>query len=305
MNGRRPLVLPCLLLALAMSAAIAAPARPLPVSAHNCYPQDSGSNARVLEALALGIDNIEIDLGWDAVRQRLIVGHDERPRPGATYPDLESYLVPALAAHWKNPRRDSAPTVLTIDWKTAEPAAVRRFHEFLDTHAEWFSTAPKAADSRLTTRRLTVCFTGSDAAKDLYDALVPAGSVYRAFRDQVFGAGRGFRADVAAYVPNHATSYCRFLTFYWGHVERGGPPFAGAWTDSDAARLKALIARSHQQGFHVRFYALNGHTASSGPYRFSNDAAARLRWRAAAEAGADWVATDEYAEIVAVLGGTK
>jgi hypothetical protein len=68
-----------------------------------------------------------------------------------------------------------APTVLTIDWKTSRPEAVQQFKELLDVHAEWFSSAPKAADSPLTTRRLTVCFSGSEAAKDAYDALIPDG----------------------------------------------------------------------------------------------------------------------------------
>src|SRR5260370_15249728 len=70
--------------------------RPLPISAHNCYPQNSASNARLIEALGQGIDNIEIDLGWDAAERRLIVGHDAEPRPGVEYPELASYLVPAL-----------------------------------------------------------------------------------------------------------------------------------------------------------------------------------------------------------------
>ena len=70
--------------------------RPLPISAHNCYAQDRTTNERLDEALALGIDNIEIDLGWDEAGQRLIVGHDARPRPGVAYPEFEASMVPAL-----------------------------------------------------------------------------------------------------------------------------------------------------------------------------------------------------------------
>jgi len=275
--------------------------RPLPISAHNCYPENSTSNERLVEALGLGIDNIEIDLGWDEAGARLIVGHDPAPRPGVAYPDLESYLVPALEAHWRTPRPDRAPTVLTIDWKTAHPAAVRRVKAFLDAHPDWFTSAPKAAESPLTTRRLTVCFSGSDQAKDLYDALVPEGDVYRAFRDTVFSAGSGYRPDVAEYASPSVTAYQRFIAFYWGHVERGGPARAADWTEADAARLKALVAQAHRQGFRVRFYTLNGHFGlPGGSYRCTDDAAARIRWHAAA-AGADWVATDEYDAIVGTL----
>jgi hypothetical protein len=273
--------------------------QPLPVSAHNCYPENSTSNDRLVEALGLGIDNIEIDLGWDEAGRRLLVGHDAAPRPGVAYPELEPYLVPALEAHWRKPRPDGAPRLLTIDWKTDHPAAVRRFKEFLDAHPDWFSSAPKTATSPLTTRRLTVCLSGSDRAKDLYDTLVPAGGEYRAFRDTVFGAGGGYREDVAAYAPAAANAYHRFLAFHWGHVERGGPARAGDWTDEEADRLKALVAHVHRQGFRVRFYTLNGHTGPlGGSYRFANDAAAQIRWEAAAGAGADWVASDEYGEIV-------
>jgi len=278
------------------------PTGPLPVSAHNCYPQNSTSGERLAEALALGIDNIEIDLGWDEANRRLIVGHDATPRPGTAYPGLEAYLVPALEAHWRTRRADGAPTILTVDWKTEHPAAVERFKAFLDDHPDWFSSAPKADESPLTPRRLTVCLSGSDRAKDHYDSLVPAGGVYRAFRDTVFGAGVAARPEVADYAPTPATAYQRFLAFHWGHVERGGPALAGEWTDADAARLEALLAHAHRRGFRVRFYTLNGHTGPlSGPYRFANDASAAVRWHAVVSSGADWVATDEYAEIVGEL----
>jgi hypothetical protein len=273
--------------------------RPLPISAHNCYPENSTSNQRLVEALQLGIDNIEIDLGWDEAGGRLIVGHVAAPEPGVLYPEFESYVVPALELHWRTRRSDGAPTVLTIDWKTDRPAAVRRFKAFLDAHPDWFSSAPKAAESAMIERRLTVCFSGSDRAKMLYDDLVPAGGDYRAFRDVVLGAGGGYRANLEDYVPAPATAYHRFIAFHWSHVERGGPPLAGQWTADDAARLAALVQRSRRQGYRVRFYTLNGHTGpAGGPYRFASDDLARVRWRAAGDAGADWVASDEYAEIV-------
>src|SRR5262245_32545053 len=144
----------CLVLAAAAAHADHPSGRPLPVSAHNCYLSDSTSNARLVEALALGIDNIEIDVGWDDARKGLIVGHDAAPRRGIAYPEFEAYLVPALEEHWKKPRADGAPTVLTIDWKTDHPDAIRRVAAFLDAHPDWFSTAPKAADSPLAVRRL-------------------------------------------------------------------------------------------------------------------------------------------------------
>ena len=279
--------------------------RPVPVSAHNCYPANSKSNARLVEALRLGVDNIEIDLGWDEANRRLIVGHDASPRAGVVYPEFESYLIPALEEHWKAPRADGAPTVLTIDWKTANADAVQALKAFLDRHADWFSSAPKTKSSLLNPRRLTVCFTGSDEAKETYDRLVAPGAEYRAFRDTVFGSGE-YKENVTDYARHPASAYHRFLTFHWGVVERGGPPLAGDWTSDEATRLSALVAHAHAQGFRVRFYCLNGHTGPRvSPYRFANDAAAAVRWHAGAQAGVDWLASDEYAEIAKALRGVR
>jgi hypothetical protein len=271
------------------------PPRPLPISAHNCYTTNRTDNPRLAEALGLGIDNIEIDLGWDEAASRLIVGHDATPRPGVAYPSIETSLIPALEAHWKTPRPDGAPSVLTIDWKTSKPEAVSQFKALLDAHPDWFSSAPKSSDSPLSVRRLTVCFSGSEAAKDAYDAMIPSGGTYRAFRDRVIGAGARYEDDVATYIPEPSTPYHRFLAFHWGAVERGGPAFAGEWTPAEADRLRALMTLAHGRGFRVRLYSLNGHTgALLGGYRFADDQAARVRWSAAAAAEVDWIAGDEY-----------
>lgn len=291
-----------LILVPAMTALADEPPRPLPLSAHNCYAENRTDNPRLDEALAIGIDNIEIDLGWDEAAKRLIIGHDATPRPGVAYPQIETSLIPALEAQWKTPRPDAAPTVLTIDWKTGKPEAVRQFKDLLDAHPDWFSSAPKSADSPLTARRLTVCFSGSEAAKDAYDAMIPAGGTYRAFRDRVIGAGARYEDDVATYIPEPSTAYLRFLAFHWGAVERGGPAAAGDWTPAEAERISALATLAHRRGFRVRLYSLNGHTgAIGGSYRFADDEAARIRWTAAAEAGIDWVAGDEYREMADTL----
>lgn len=282
--------------------------KPLPLSAHNCYPADRGDNPRLVEALRLGIDNIEIDVGWNPQSRRLIVGHDASPKPNLAYPDFEKMLIPAFESRWSDPRPDGAPSLLTIDWKTDHPDAVAAFKGFLDAHPDWFSSAekPRAGerqDSRpLTTRKVTVCLTGTDAAKDAYDALIPPGGVYRAFRDRVVGAGSPFRDDVTELVPGPATSYHRFLTYHWGAIERGAPFSAGEWTPEEADRLARLVDKAHKEGYRLRVYCLNGKTGVVlGGYRFRTVAEAETRWWAAAKAGVDWVATDEYEEAVAFL----
>ena len=294
-----------LCLSLLLGALTDGPARPLPVGAHNCYSVNRAVNPRLAEALALGIDNIEIDLGWDAAGDRLIIGHDAAPRPGVTYPAFEATLAPALEAHWKahppapcgdadgadrglqDRRLGGSPPVQGVPRRSPRLVLL----------------GPEGARVAADRRRLTVCLTGSEAAKAAYDALVPPGGTYRAFRDRVFGAGARYEDDVAAYAATAATPYHRFLTLHWSAVERGGPALAGEWTDAESARLVALVRLAHDRGYRVRFYCLNGHTGAylSG-YRFRDDVSARARWLAAARAGADWVASDEYREIVAALG---
>ena len=272
--------------------------KPLPISAHNCYPVDDYGRNRLAEALVLGIDNIEIDLGWDADKARLIVSHEAAPKAGLTYPTFEDFIRPVL----ESPSRpDGAPTILTLDWKTDDPAAVARLKAFLDDHAEILSSAPKAEKSPLTARKLTVCFTGSAKAKAIYDDLIPKDGTYRAFADVVHSRG-SYRDDPSSYAKEPASAYHRFLTFDWDAVEAGGPPLARDWTGEEAARLEAIVEGAHAKGYRIRFYCLN----ARGPvlsinYRFQSPEAARIRWNAAADAGADWIASDDYREIVSEM----
>jgi len=284
--------------------------KPLPVSAHNCYPHNSQSNSILVEALKLGIDNIEIDLGWDASGNRLIVGHDAEPKLGILYPEFEGYLVPALEDHWRTHQSDGTPNVLTIDWKTDHPDAIRRFKELLDARPDWFSSAPKADPSPMTRRKLTVCFTGDDQAKRLYDKLIPQGGTYRAFRDRDYAPWELFRKNINNYAQEPASAYNRFLSVFWGHVwsqnilglEVGIPPgLDSKWSKEKEARLKALVARAHKQGYQIRFYTLNGEHGGIFDCFLSMPTTVH-RWRATVEAGADWVATDEYKEFVRQLG---
>ena len=88
------------------------------------------------------------------------------------------------------------------------------------------------------------------------------------------------------------------MNFPWLVVESGGQAKAGEWTAVDAARLDALVKRAHAQDLWIRFYTLDGFMNDGDglttSYDFGSDAAVKLRWRAAVEAGVDFVATDHY-----------
>ena len=162
----------------------------------------------------------------------------------------------------------------------------------------------------MTWHKLTVCFTGDDRAKSLYDDLIPPGGTYRAFRDRDYGANELFRENINDYANERASAYHRFLSMFWGHVwsvnipglgEVGIPPgLDSEWNKDKEARLKALVARVHNQGYRIRFYTLNGSRGDIFEC-FPSASAAALRWRATAKAGADWVATDEYQEVIKQL----
>ncbi len=288
----------CLLVWWTLAPADEPRSKPLPISAHNCYPVDEIGKNRLAEALALGIDNIEIDLGWDDAKKRLIVSHDAESKPGIDYPTFEDFIRPVLEC---SARPDGAPSVLTLDWKTDKPEAVAKLKAFLDDHADLFSSAPKADKSPLTARKLTACFTGNAKAKAAYDDLIPKGGTYRAFADVVHSRG-SYLEDPTAYAKGPASAYHRFLTFDWSAVEAGGPPFARDWTREEAARLEAIVKSAHARGYRVRFYCLNARgPVLSVNYRFASPNAARTRWNAAADAGADWIASDDYREIVSEM----
>ena len=107
-------------------------------------------------------------------------------------------------------------------------------------------------------------------------------------------------------VPTAATSYRRWVNFAWGAIEEGGPPAAGEWTADDEQRLEAVVNYAHQQGLFVRFYTLNGHTATanrgwSSGYNFGSLEAVRLRWNAAIRAKVDLIASDQYEELASQL----
>jgi hypothetical protein len=66
-------------------------------------------------------------------------------------------------------------------------------------------------------------------------------------------------------------------------------------------RLRALVERAHASSLWIRFYTLDGATQQElscrgwfRGYNFGSLDAARIRWRAAIAAHADYLASDQY-----------
>jgi hypothetical protein len=101
-------------------------------------------------------------------------------------------------------------------------------------------------------------------------------------------------------LPGRRTNYRRWWNNSWSVIEAGGPKEAGEWTVADAARLSTAVRRAHEAGLWIRFYTLNGHGPEEpslgwdASYNFGSPEAATLRWRAAIDAGVDFIATDQY-----------
>jgi glycerophosphoryl diester phosphodiesterase len=82
-------------------------------------------------------------------------------------------------------------------------------------------------------------------------------------------------------------------------VEKGAQRKAKDWTKEDMQRLRSLVDHAHALGLWIRFYTLNGYETAESQgwdedYNFGSKERVSLRWRAALEAGVDFVATDQY-----------
>jgi hypothetical protein len=117
------------------------------------------------------------------------------------------------------------------------------------------------------------------------------------------------RMPVDQVIVPRASNYARWVNFPWSVVELGGQRHAGDWSTGDAARLDSLVKRAHALDLWIRFYTLDGFMNDGDgltkSYDFGSDAAVRLRWRAAIEAGVDFIATDHYERFTGARAGAR
>jgi hypothetical protein len=286
------------------------------LDAHNAYPDRGRFRDRIDQALATGTPvAIEQDLAWcpgaDGVRVP-VVSHESECHGGE--PTLDSYFFARVA-----PRLDralaSGPTpgwpliTLNLDFKTNEPEHHQAVLRLLEKYDPWLTTAERRTDpsevAPLKPGPLLVLTGSNDVQQQTFHDGVPVGG-----RLRLFGAIHGVAPAEADGLPRAtpATNYRRWWNHPWRVAEPGGQRAALTWTDEEMRRLRSLVADAHAQGLWIRFYTLNGH---QGPrdgwtesYNFGTPAAAEVRWRAAIEAGVDFIATDQYADLARLLAGT-
>lgn len=286
--------------------------------AHNCYPDEGHGADRLARALAVrrGTIAIEQDIAWDPVRRQPVLSHDTTL--DGTEPSLEAHFFRAVASELDRALVEAETgswphLVLHLDFKSHEPALHAAVWDLLGRHARWLTTAPRLPDAAppvaLTWGPLLVLTEAGPGQEQAFSDRVPIGERLRVFgtvpgpADQPESTAeerldRAFTASPEVLIPSGATNYRRWTNHAWAIVERGGQASAGPWTADDRARLDRLVRRAHALGLWIRFYTLNGHGADdqggSPGYNFGSLDLVRPRWRAAIDAGVDFIATDQY-----------
>ncbi|MBI1353600.1 MAG: hypothetical protein GC160_04585 [Acidobacteria bacterium] len=293
------------------------------LDAHNCYPYEGRWADRIERALAQPLPlAIEQDLRWyedpAGGEGRALVAHD--PPLSGHEPTLEAYFFERIRPLMEKELADPGPAwpviTLNLDFKTEEDAHLEAVWALLGKYEAWLTTAAKVpGESPLKLGPLLVLTGDSDKQARFFHDRLPDGA-----RLRLFGAVHSARpqdpVEAASMTPEQwvserGSSYRRWSNNPWMIVEEGGQNKAGDWTPEEAARLKALADYAHARGLWLRLYTLNGHDPAdqsggwSKGYNFGSLEAAQLRWRAAVEAGVDFLATDQYEDFQQVLDATR
>lgn len=303
------------------------------LDAHNCYPYDGRWADRIDRALAGGLPvSIEVDLAWyvkpDSSEGRAVVAHNVKALTGAEPQPREYFFErvrPIVEKALKEGNSSQWPVlILHFDFKSDDAPLLRAAWSLLGEYEGWITTARKGADPHelapFDRKPILVLTEDSDAQEELFFHQVPVGSKLRLFgsahKPNIPGNNDAERARFSATLPptellsERPTNYRRWWNNPWGVVEDGGQPKAGQWTAADAARLRSLVEHAHRAGFVIRFFCLDGFTAIEDRgwdkiYNFGSRYAARIRWRAALEAGVDLLATDQYEDLAAEMRSVK
>jgi hypothetical protein len=291
------------------------------LDAHNCYPYDGQWADRLDRALGTGFPvSIEQDIAWAVDpatgKGRPVVTHT--PKTTGAEPALRDYFFEhvrpivekALAG---NNRAQWPLIVLHFDFKSLDPTLLRAVWDLLGEYQSWITTAAQTSDPHrlapFDPKPILVITEDADVQEQVFFRDIPRDARLRVFGSahtaRVEAKSREERAHLAATLPpdqlltDQPTNYRRWWNNSWDEVEEGGQTKAGAWTPASEARLRALVNRAHQLGYWIRFYTLDGFAPSDDRgwgkgYNFGSLKRAQERWKAALDAGVDFIATDQY-----------
>ncbi len=297
--------------------------RPM-LDAHNCYPYEGRWTDRIDRAIGTGFPvAIEQDIAW--ANGSPVVSHTSKTT--GSEPSLREHFFehvrPIVEKALKENDRAKWPLIVVhFDFKTLEPQVIRAVWDLLGEYESWITTAPQTSDPHVLApfdkKPLLVLTEDADAQEEIFFRDLKPGARLRIFGSAHTGKfdakTREERAHLAATLPpekllvERPTNYRRWWNNSWAEVEEGGQQRAGDWTAADDARLRALVNRAHKLGYWIRFYTLDGFSEEENrgwdqAYNFGSLAAAKLRWKAAYDAGVDLIATDQYEDLATFLRG--
>lgn len=300
--------------------------RPI-LDAHNCYPYSGQWTDRIDRALKSGFPvSIEQDLAWSvnaSGQGRAVLSHT--PKTTGSEPSLRDYFFERVRPIVEKALRDNDRgrwplIVLHFDFQATNAPLLHAVWNLLGEYENWITTAVKTADpkqlSSMQAKPILVITEDSDQQEEVFFNQVPVGSKLR-----LFGSAHDYpmedktrqeRIHLAATLPPETllsdppTNYRRWWNNSWFVVEEGGQKQAGDWTREDDRRLRALVQRAHRLGYWIRFYTLDGFGPSDDQgwddgYNFGSREAVLKRWKAALAAGVNFIATDQYEDLAAVM----
>lgn len=264
------------------------------LDAHNCYPYEGKYGDRIDRALSVGFPvAIEQDIAhWNG---QAVVSHTDKTT--GMEPTLKAHFFekvrPLMEKALEENKRSQWPLIVVhFDFKDLQKPLLEEVWKVLGEYEPWITTATKTADaselSAFDVKPLLVLTEEADEQEVVFFNQVPEGAKLR-----VFGSAH------AKDLTTRATNYRRWVNYSWKAVEPEGQPKAGDWSTEDAARLKALVSKTHGLGYWIRFYTTDGFTADENQgwdanYNFGSHTAVMARWKAELEAGVDLIASDQY-----------
>lgn len=297
------------------------------LDAHNCYPYQGRWRDRIDRALNAGFPvSIEQDLAWDnkgTGAGRVVVSHE--PKTTGSEPLLRDYFFervrPIVEKALADGDRSHWPLIiLHFDFKSTEAPLLHAVWKLLGEYESWLTTAVKTGDphqlSPFDAKPILAITEDSDEQEAVFFNGVPTGAKLRVFGsahgNKVEGKTKQERIHLAAtlspeeLLSEHPTNYRRWCNNSWFVVEEGGQTKAGAWTEASDRRLRALVDHAHSLGFWIRFYTLDGFPPAESQgwdagYNFASRDSVLVRWKAALAAGVDFIATDQYEDLGALM----
>lgn len=271
--------------------------------------------------------SIEQDLAWylDPATGvgRVVVSHT--PETTGAETTLRAYFFeqvrPVIEKAIAENNPDTWPViVLHFDFKDNRPELLKAVWQLLGEYEPWLSTAPKMANASelqpIQKRPLLVITEDSDEQQKVFYDDLPVRAKLRLFGSaHTTAAPKLPRPELMHWAVTVApeellkespTNYRRWWNSSWYAVEEGGQHQAGDWSAADDHRLHALVDHAHAMGFWIRFYTLDGFSPEKDQgwgqgYNFGSMEAVKLRWQAAAAAGVNFIATDQYEDLPAYL----